>query len=449
MRSRGHAYAGRGSGVPRHRRTDLLTHDDPGYVALLGEVEDDHLDVVVAAEADRRRIGDLEPPGEELVVRQMVELDRVRVELGVGVVHTVDALLAHQDHLGADFESALGGDRVGGEVRHAGARTEDHHPTFVEVTHRPARDVGLRDLAHRDRGLHPGLHSLLLEEVLERETVHHGAQHAHVVGAGTVHATLLQLSAAEEVPAADHDRDLDAAADHRRDLAGHGVDDVGIDTDPPTAEDLPGELEQHALVCGHGRSFARWFGARSRRARAFRDGGLVATCRPDTQEGRSVDLVLTANGPASSLVYPRWSTVVGRSAADLEPGEALHAHAGLVEDRLDVLLRLLHRRLVEQRDVLEEPVEATLDDPGKRLLGFALLACRRLGDLALLGDHVGGHLVAGDVQRPHRGDLHRGGAGRLLVVGGVLDEHSDGGRQARGAAVHGRRNGPGDHRHPG
>ena len=68
--------------------------------------------------------------------------------------------------------------------------------------------------------LHPGLDALLLQEVLQREAVHHGAEHAHVVGAGPVHAALLQLGAAEEVAAADHHGDLHAAADHGGDLPG-------------------------------------------------------------------------------------------------------------------------------------------------------------------------------------------------------------------------------------
>ena len=57
----------------------------------------------------------------------------------------------------------------------------------------------------------------LLEEVLQREGVHHGAEHAHVVGPATVHAALGQLGAAEEVAAADDDGDLDVRR-RRRDL---------------------------------------------------------------------------------------------------------------------------------------------------------------------------------------------------------------------------------------
>ena len=59
------------------------------------------------------------PAPQHLVVADRVEPDRVRMRPRVGVVHAVDTALAHQQHLAADLQRALGGDRVGGEVRHA------------------------------------------------------------------------------------------------------------------------------------------------------------------------------------------------------------------------------------------------------------------------------------------------------------------------------------------
>jgi hypothetical protein len=76
----------------------------------------------------------------------------------------------------------------------------------------------------------------LLEEVLQRERVHDGAEHAHVVGAPAVHAALAELRAAEEVATADDDGDLDPV-DGRGDLARDLADDVGVDAElpPPNA----------------------------------------------------------------------------------------------------------------------------------------------------------------------------------------------------------------------
>ena len=69
------------------------------------------------------------------------------------------AVLGHQDALRADLERAQGGGRVGGEERVAGAAGEDDDPLLLEVADRPAPDVGLGDLLHRDRRLHPGRHA--------------------------------------------------------------------------------------------------------------------------------------------------------------------------------------------------------------------------------------------------------------------------------------------------
>ena len=62
------------------------------------------------------------------------------------------------------------------------------------------RNVRLGDLAHGDGALDTGFDAGLFQEVLEGEAVHDRAEHAHVVGAGTVHAALGQFGAAEEVP---------------------------------------------------------------------------------------------------------------------------------------------------------------------------------------------------------------------------------------------------------
>ncbi len=93
---------------------------------------------------------------------------------------------------------------------------------------------------------------LALQEVLQREAVHDGAEHADVVGPGPVHAALLQLLAAEEVAAADDHGDLGAGGHDLGDLAGDGLDHPRIDPDGAAAEHLAAELEQHAAEAGAG-----------------------------------------------------------------------------------------------------------------------------------------------------------------------------------------------------
>ena len=154
-----------------------------------GHVEHDDRQLVVHAERDRGRVHHLEAAVEHLEVAHLVELHRVGIEAGIGAVHAVDTRVrALQDRLGTDLGRAQRGGGVGGEVRVAVPGREDHDPALLEVTDRAQRDVRLGDLRHRDRGLHAGRLADGFERVLQRERVDHGGEHAHVVGAGPVHA---------------------------------------------------------------------------------------------------------------------------------------------------------------------------------------------------------------------------------------------------------------------
>ena len=130
-----------------------------------------------------------------------------------------------------------------------GAGAEDHDAALLHVPLGAARDVRLGDLGHRDRRLHAGGGAGLLEEVLQGERVHDGAEHAHVVGAAAVHAALAELGAAEEVAAADDDGDLDAV-DRRGDLARDLADDIGVDPQLAAAERLARELQKDSPASG-------------------------------------------------------------------------------------------------------------------------------------------------------------------------------------------------------
>ena len=71
----------------------------------------------------------------------------------VAVVDARDAVLRHQDRLGADLERPQRGGRVGREERVAGAGREDDDAALLEVPDRAAADVRLGDLAHVERRL--------------------------------------------------------------------------------------------------------------------------------------------------------------------------------------------------------------------------------------------------------------------------------------------------------
>src|SRR5690242_9960849 len=125
----------------------------------------------------------------------------------------------------------------------------------------------------------------------------------------------------------------------------------------------------------------------------------------------------------------------GSGLADLEPGEAGDGDTVLRQDLLDRGLLVLHERLLGEHDVLEVGVQPAVHDLADGLLRLALVAGDLLGDPALLLHHVGRDLVPGGVERPHRGHLLGQVLGHLGVVLVELDQHAQGRRQGRVAAV--------------
>src|SRR5829696_1748012 len=147
-------------------------------------------------------------------------------------------------------------------------------------------------------------------------------------------------------------------------------------------------------------------------------GPFVPRCRipPRARERRG------QRGPSSGL-------------ADLEAGEPLDGHPGLVHDLLHRALGLGDRRLLEQHEVLVEGVDPALDDLDDRLLGLALLLRGLLGDAALGLDRLGRDLVAGEEARTRGCDVHRQAARGLLGAAAVLHRDTDGRGQVGGPLV--------------
>src|SRR5690606_23702572 len=232
------------------------------------------------------------------------------------------------------------------------------------------------------------------------EAVHDRAEHAHVVGACAVEAALGELRAAEEVAAADDDGDLDALGDRVRDLPGDALDDVGRETDLPAAERLARELEEHAPVRGT-RSGRGLLACRHCRHLSFvlGPGGAVILLRRRPPDGAPRRRSSRARATPGCAVGPAPSSrddaagPTEASGADAVPHELRDGAAGLGDDLADRLLRVLRERLVLEDDVLEEAVQATLDDLRERGLGLALVARGLLGDAALVLDRLGRDLV--------------------------------------------------------
>ena len=142
----------------------------------------------------------------------------------IGIVDAVDLGRLEQD-LGVDLDGAQAGRGVGGEERVAGACAENHHPPLLEMAHRAASDVVLADLVDAQRRHDPGVGAQALESVLQRQRIDHRGEHPHVIGRHPVHAGARQPRAAEDVAAAQYDRDLDPHLGQLADLAGDALED--------------------------------------------------------------------------------------------------------------------------------------------------------------------------------------------------------------------------------
>ena len=111
-----------------------------------------------------------------------------------------------ENHLGLDLEGPQHAGGVGGEEGVAGAAGEDDEPALFQVADGPAPDVGLGQRFHPDGGHDPGVDADLFQHVLERQRVDDGGQHPHVVGGDPVEPFPAGGGPADDVAAADHQR---------------------------------------------------------------------------------------------------------------------------------------------------------------------------------------------------------------------------------------------------
>src|SRR5674476_783345 len=158
------------------------------------------------------------------------------------------------------------------------APAEDDDTSLLEVPNRPERDVRLGDLPHRDRGLDAGRDAGLLQEVLQGKTVHHDAEHSHVVGTRAVHPATLELSATEEVATTHHHSHLDSSGGCGGDLLRDATHDIRVEPHLAPAECLAGDLEKNPLV-GRARCFGGHGASKARTRRMSRESSTTSVMR--------------------------------------------------------------------------------------------------------------------------------------------------------------------------
>jgi hypothetical protein len=109
---------------------------------------------------------------------------------------------------------------------------------------------------HLDGGHHARWDALLLERILESKSIDHSCQHPHVVASDPVHVFRGRSHAAKEVPAANHQSDLDACAGDFRNLACQTLYPNRIETEGVgSGQGFATDLEKNSLIFSHSRFF--------------------------------------------------------------------------------------------------------------------------------------------------------------------------------------------------
>ena len=125
--------------------------------------------------------------------------------MGVLIVNAIHhSSLEH--HIGAHFHSAQSGCRIRGEERVAGAAAEHGDLALIHGAQGILAGKGLCHLRHGDGGEHLSGHTQLFQLIGDSQCVHHGCQHADLIGQSALH--FAAGTAAPEVAAANHDADL-------------------------------------------------------------------------------------------------------------------------------------------------------------------------------------------------------------------------------------------------
>src|SRR2546425_214428 len=240
------------------------------------------------------------------------------------------------------------------------------------MPHGAASDVGLGQLLHADRRHHPGIDALLFEDVLQRQGVDHGREHAHVVGGHAIHALLARGGPGGDSP---------PAPPRPRRAAGPGV---VLDPAPGWAKN-----EKSAPAAG--------------------------ASRPGDPLPRDLERAPPIRQRHSA--FP-----------DLQPGEPAHVDlfAGLGRQLFDQLAHrafvVLHELLLEQDVLFVESLDHPFYDLATDVLGLFLLGHLSLVYLALPRDGLGRQVFDPHRERVLGGDVDGQFARQRLEVLGARYE---------------------------
>ncbi len=205
-----------------------------GKVALLADVEHDDRDIIVAAQRHGAGVHDLQIVGQDAVESDAFITLCARHLLRIGIIDAVYRCPLEQRialHLGG----AERGARIGGEKRRPDASSEDHHPSFFEMAFGATADKGFAHAGHRNGGLDARVDADLLERVLHRERVHHGREHAHIVGGRALNPLGGGGQSAKDIAPADDHAQFEARVARLGNLARDARGHRRIDRQPVAA----------------------------------------------------------------------------------------------------------------------------------------------------------------------------------------------------------------------
>src|SRR5271166_972724 len=219
-------------------------------VATLIEIENHDRKVIFTTQGDGGRIHHAQAAAQHFHVADLVEHGGVLHHDWVIGINAVD-LGRLQNDVSFDFHGTQRGGGVGGEIRIAGASGENYDAALLQVANGATPDERLGHLVHFESTHDAGEDVLLFQRILQRKSVDHRSQHAHVIGRDAVHELGLLGHAAEEVAAADHDGDLNTQAMHFGKLSGDFMHALVVDSEALAgSQRLAGYLKKNALIDG-------------------------------------------------------------------------------------------------------------------------------------------------------------------------------------------------------